>query len=108
MVEMEIFDTAHETHVGLMENDGPLKGRTVQGLTLDTVADYRIDRVGTDFEGDRTTKTLGAVLRRERCVVCVWGCVLPILLLCHDGPEHTTCCGPEPLPARVRGHHLVE
>jgi hypothetical protein len=39
MVEVEIFDTAHEAHVGFMEDDGPLKRRTVQGLTLDTVAD---------------------------------------------------------------------
>jgi hypothetical protein len=39
MVEMEIFDTAHEAHVGFMEDDGPLKRRTVQGLTLDAVAD---------------------------------------------------------------------
>jgi hypothetical protein len=68
---MESFDTAHEAHIGLVEDDRPLKGRTVQGLTLDTVADLRIDRVGTDLEDHRTTKALSAVFRRERCVVRV-------------------------------------
>jgi hypothetical protein len=77
VVEVEIFDTAHETHVGFVEDDGPLKRRTVQGLTLDTVADLRIDRVGTDFEGNRATKTPSAVLRRKPRVVCVWRRVPP-------------------------------
>ena len=39
MVEMEILDTTHETHIGFVKDDGPLKRRAVQRLTLDTVAD---------------------------------------------------------------------
>jgi hypothetical protein len=90
MVEMEIFDTTRETHVGFVEDDGPLKRRTVQGLTLDTVADLRIDRVGTDFKGNRATKTLSAVFRGKPRVVCVWRRVPPTLVFGHHGPEHTT------------------
>jgi hypothetical protein len=80
MVEVEIFHSSHETHVGLVEDDGPLKRRTVQGLTLDTVADLRINRVGTNLKGHRTTITPGAVFRREGCVVCVRRQILPALL----------------------------
>ena len=50
VVEVEIVNATDETHVGLVEDDGPLKGRAVQGLTLETVADLRIDRVGTDLK----------------------------------------------------------
>jgi hypothetical protein len=90
VVEMEIVDATHETHVGFVEDDGPLKRRTVQELTLDTVADLRIDRVGTDFEGDRATEALSAVCRRKPRVVRVWRRVPPTLVFGHHGPEHIT------------------
>jgi len=90
MVEMESFETAHEAHIGLVKDHGPLEGRTVQGPTRGTVAEHRIHRVGTGFKGNRTTETLGAVLRRERRVVGVGRRVSPAPVFCHHGPQDTT------------------
>jgi hypothetical protein len=90
---MDIFDAVHETDVGLVEDDSPLEGRTVQRLTLGTVADLRSDRVGTDLEGHRAAKALGAVLRRERAVARVRRRILPAFVAVafrRHAPQHTT------------------
>jgi hypothetical protein len=103
VVEMEIFDTAHETHVRFPEDDGPLKRRTVQGLTLETVADLRIDRVGTNVKGDGTAMALGTVSGRERRVVPVRRRVLPALFFCHHIDSRRRTVSPDAVPLHGPG-----
>ena len=68
-VEAEMLDSAGHADVALVEDRGPLHGRTVQCLAGPAVADLRIHRVGADLVVDGAAMAARAVAHDERIVV---------------------------------------
>ena len=68
-IKTEMLDPAGHSDMALVEDRGPLHGRTVQCLAGPAVADFGIHRIGADLVAHRAAMAARAVARDERIIV---------------------------------------